>query len=73
MLNEDMRQRLLKTARHHLLTIEHIVQNLTEEQATTLRDGADGWNTVEFCAICGISKPFFVNVLRKFWRKMSHR
>jgi hypothetical protein len=47
MLNDDMRQRLLKTAMLHLLTIEHVVSGITNEQATTLRDGADGWNTVE--------------------------
>ncbi len=47
MLTPDMRRRLLKTASHHLLTLEHIAADLTQEQATTLRDGENGWNTVE--------------------------
>jgi len=46
-MNADQRRRLINTAKLHMRTLENLLPNLSQEQAIALRDGEDGWNTVE--------------------------
>jgi hypothetical protein len=46
----DIRRRHIWLMRTSVKTISHILQNLTKEAATTLRDGEDGWTVLEIVA-----------------------
>ncbi|MCA9913911.1 MAG: DinB family protein [Anaerolineae bacterium] len=46
-MKPDHRQRLIGTAKLHMRILEHLLHDVSPEKANSLRDGVDGWNTVE--------------------------